>query len=576
MSKADALPAPGVADATADQKSENEAAASTSVEQAVETPAPQNAPPPETPLPAAATSETPPEPPRDAPSAAPASKPQAEPEAPPPPAAPEIAPTPAAAGEPPSAPLWLFADILKATKGGLQGGKPEAVHGVSIDSRTLAPGDLFVAIKGERVNGHNYVSQALEKGAVAAVVVKDYFGAAGPLLRVPDPLEALNALARAARARTEAKIIAVTGSAGKTSTKEMLRLALGVQAATHASEKSYNNLWGVPLSLARMPKATKFGVFEIGMNHAGEITPLTRMVRPHVAIVTTVGPVHLEFFSGVDAIAEAKAEIFLGLEADGVAIINRDLPQYEILERRAKEAKARIVTFGEHSSADVRLVSIELFSDRSRATASVLGETLVSDIGAPGKHLALNSLAVLAAVKIAGGDADLASASLAAFHTPDGRGVRARFALNGGDVLLIDESYNANPSSMRAALAVLAAVPRAEHPRRVVALGDMLELGHAAPELHKALAGPIDEASVDVVFACGPHMRSLFDALPAARQGGYAPTAADLAPQLVEAVRPGDAVMVKGSLGSDTGALVGALKRNLSARASGGPASGTQ
>ncbi|MDZ4790240.1 MAG: UDP-N-acetylmuramoyl-L-alanyl-D-glutamate--2,6-diaminopimelate ligase [Hyphomicrobiales bacterium] len=464
--------------------------------------------------------------------------------------------------------LWAFTDILSATKGSPQGARPEFATGVSIDSRTLAPGDLFVAIKGERMDGHDYVTQVLRQDAAMAIVSKDYFGAAGPLVRVPDPLEALIALGQAARGRTDAKIIAVTGSVGKTSSKEMLRLALRVQGAAHASEKSYNNLWGVPLSLARMPQDSKFGIFEIGMNHSGEIAPLTRMVRPHIAIVTNVAPVHLEFFSGVDAIAEAKAEIFQGLEPDGVAIINRDLSQFGILELRAMQSNAaRIVTFGEHFSADARLVTIDLLQDRSRITANIFGQTVVYDLGAPGRHLAMNSLAVLCAIQSAGGNIDLAAASLAAFQTLEGRGVQTRFDIAGGAVLLIDESYNANPASMSAAIAVLGQLPRPEFKRRLAVLGDMLELGHASPKLHADLAQTIDAADVDVVFACGPHMRSLFDTLPAAKRGAYAETAAELKSALLSAVESGDAVMVKGSLGSKTGLLVTALKNDLSARA---------
>ncbi len=472
------------------------------------------------------------------------------------------------AGTEQKAPLWAFDKILAATKGSMQGARPEAATGVSIDSRTLAPGDLFVAIKGERQDGHDYVTQVLRQGAAAAIVSRDYFGAAGPLVRVPDPLEALNALGRAGRERTEAKIIAVTGSVGKTSTKEMLRLALRVQGAAHASEKSYNNLWGVPLSLARMPEASQFGVFEIGMNHAGEITPLTRMVRPHIAIVTNVDAVHLEFFADLEAIAEAKAEIFKGLEPGGVTIINRDLPQSALLERRAREAgAARVIGFGEYWSAEARLVKIEMLADRSRVTANILGEVFSYDIGAPGRHLAMNSLAVLAAVKCANANVDIAATSLAAFETPDGRGVRTRFELNGGAALLIDESYNANPASMRAAIAVLGQMPRADFSRRIAVLGDMLELGHGSPELHAKLAEAIDEADIDVVFACGPQMRALFDALPPVKRGAYAQSASELTSAILGEVKAGDAAMVKGSLGSRTGLIVSALSEHLNAQA---------
>ncbi len=485
--------------------------------------------------------------------------------------------------------LWSFKEIVAATSGSLQGMAPDGANGVSIDSRTLAPGDLFIAIKGERNDGHEYVTSALRHEAAAAIVSKEYFGAAGPLIRVGDTLKALEALGRAARARTNAKIIAVTGSVGKTSTKEMLRLALmasctetekeaettsdsrsvnGAKTAVHASDKSYNNLWGVPLSLARMPAASRYGIFEIGMNHAGEITPLTRMVRPHIAIVTTVAPVHLEFFPDVDAIAVAKAEIFLGLEPGGVAIINRDIRQYALLLKKAKEAGAgEIISFGEYPSADARLVKVILEADRSIVTASVFGEPLTYEIGSPGKHLVFNSLAVLAAVKKAGADAAKAAAALAKFKMPDGRGVRETFDLAGGQVLLIDESYNANPASMRAALAVLGQVPRNAFTRRIAVLGDMLELGHGSKDLHAGLKDAIDEAGIDVVFACGKNMQALYDELPEGKRGAYGATSEDLKTTLLTSVMSGDAVMIKGSLGSRMGLLVGALREHLQALA---------
>jgi UDP-N-acetylmuramoyl-tripeptide--D-alanyl-D-alanine ligase len=465
-------------------------------------------------------------------------------------------------------------EIIAAVRGRAQGSPPRAATGVSIDTRTLAPGDLFFAIKGERSDGHGHVVEALEKGAAAAIVKRDYFGAAGPLIRVPDTLEALNALARAARARFHGRAVAVTGSAGKTGVKEMLRLALGASGEAHASDKSYNNLWGVPLSLSRLPEAASFGVFEIGMNHAGEITPLTRLVRPHVAIVTTIAPVHLEFFSGIEGIAEAKAEIFLGLEAGGVAVINRDVPQFDLLARRAREAgAAEIVSFGEHEAAEARLIEARLEPERSFVVARILGEQVEYEIGAPGRHIVMNSLSALAAAARAGASLAKAAAALGAFTPPEGRGVRAAFDAPGGRSLVIDESYNANPASVRAALAVLGHIPRADHPRRVVVLGDMLELGHAARQMHADLNAAIDEQGIDVVFACGELMQALYDALPAERRGAYALTADDLRGHLIAGVRPGDAIMVKGSLGSRMGPLAAALKDHFR-RLAGGDASG--
>ncbi len=479
------------------------------------------------------------------------------------PAAPAAAP-PAQA----DAPLWTLQAVLAATKGSAQGQPPEDASGVSIDSRTLKPGDIFVAIKGERGDGHDHVGSALDKGAAFAIVSREYFGAAGPLIRVPDTLGALNALATAARARCKGRIAAITGSVGKTGSKEMLRLALGASGATHASEKSYNNLWGVPLSLARMPGETRFGVFEIGMNHAGEITPLTRMVRPHLAIVTTVAAVHIEFFDSVAGIAEAKAEIFHGLEPGGTAILNADNEYFALLRARARERGAeRIITFGAGADADARLLAAQSEGEATAIEADIMGERVAFRLGAPGRHLALNAVAVLAAVKALGADLAGAAAALAAFEPPEGRGVRQTFALAGGPVILIDESYNANPASMRAALAALGETPVGEGGRRIAVLGDMLELGNASQEMHLELKPAIDEAKVDVVFACGQFMRELHNALPAELRGGHAETASDLAETVVRAVAPGDVVMVKGSLGSRMGVVVSALRDHLQALA---------
>ncbi len=483
-------------------------------------------------------------------------------------AVPEPAATAAAPPDQADAPLWTLQAVLAATKGSAQGQPPEGASGVSIDSRTLKRGDIFVAIKGERGDGHDHVGSALDKGAAFAIVSRDYFGAAGPLIRVPDTLGALNALAMAARARCEGRIAAITGSVGKTSSKEMLRLALGASGATHASEKSYNNLWGVPLSLARMPGETRFGVFEIGMNHAGEITPLTRMVRPHLAIVTTVAAVHIEFFDSVEGIAEAKAEIFHGLEPGGTAILNADNEYFALLRARARERGAeRIITFGAGADADARLIAAQSEDEATAIEADIMGERVAFRLGAPGRHLALNAVAVLAAVKALGADLAGAAAALAAFEPPEGRGVRQTLVLAGGPVILIDESYNANPASMRAALAALGETPVGPGGRRIAVLGDMLELGNASQEMHLDLKPAIDEAKVDVVFACGQFMRELHDALPADRRGGHADAASDLAETVVRAVAPGDVVMVKGSLGSRMGVVVGALRDHLKALA---------
>ncbi|MFQ5625411.1 MAG: UDP-N-acetylmuramoylalanyl-D-glutamyl-2,6-diaminopimelate--D-alanyl-D-alanine ligase [Methyloligellaceae bacterium] len=468
-------------------------------------------------------------------------------------------------------PLWTFDDVLEATAGWAEGGAAPDLQSVSIDSRTLEPGALFAAIRGDKLDGHDYVEQAFEASAAAALVAEGAkLDVAGTLIRVPDTLEALNRLGAAARARSEARIIAVTGSAGKTGTKEALRLALGASGRVHASEKSYNNHWGVPLSLANFARANDFGVFEAGMNHAGEITPLTRLIRPHIAIITTVAPVHLEFFDTVEKIAEAKAEIFAGLEPGGVAILNRDEPHFALLNSCAREAGAeRIITFGAHDSADVRLTESRPVGDASEVEVLIGGDHISYRIGAPGRHLVMNSLAVLAALQAAGADLQAGAQALDGYRAQAGRGARTQFALGDGRVTLIDESYNANPASMRAALAALAETPREELPRRIAVLGDMLELGETSDQLHAELAEPVDAAGVDVVFACGPHMRALYDALPETRRGAYAENSAGLEAALLETVRAGDVVMVKGSLGRAMGPLVEALCARLAHQPSG-------
>ncbi|MBI4724661.1 MAG: UDP-N-acetylmuramoylalanyl-D-glutamyl-2,6-diaminopimelate--D-alanyl-D-alanine ligase [Rhodomicrobium sp.] len=460
-------------------------------------------------------------------------------------------------------PLWTFEEISAALGVPLpaSGG---SVSGVSIDSRTLKAGDLFVAIRGERADGHKFVEAAFEKGAAASIVAGDYESkACGVLFRVTDTLDALNTLARASRRRANAHIVAVTGSVGKTGTKEMLRLMLSASGSTHASEKSYNNLWGVPLSLARMPRNTRFGVFEIGMNHAGEITPLTNMVRPHAAIVTWVAPVHIEFFSSAAEIADAKAEIFEGLEQGGAAILPADNEHFERLAKRAREKHAEIVAFGAHAKAGARLLSFEPLANGSRISADILGSNVTFVLGVPGRHLAMNALAALAAVKLPGASVEDAAAALANFEAPEGRGRRQRFETPQGAVLIIDETYNANPASMRAALGVLGAIPRADYARRIAVLGDMLELGNAGPQFHADLASVIDSHDIDLVFCAGPLMAHLYERIPPHKRGGAASTSEELRLALPDALRGGDAVMIKGSLGSRMGLLAEALRAHF-------------
>jgi UDP-N-acetylmuramoyl-tripeptide--D-alanyl-D-alanine ligase len=359
----------------------------------------------------------------------------------------------------------------------------------------------------------------------------------------------------------------VTGSVGKTGTKEMLRQCLSRAGTTHASEKSYNNHWGVPLTLARMPVETKFGVFEIGMNHSGEITPLTRMVAPDVGIITTVEPVHIANFNSVTEIAEAKAELLLGLPSGGIAILNRDNPFFDLLSCRAEERDARIVAFGTHADADVRLINASLEHDGSTVTTSVHGKTIRYRIGAPGQHYVMNALAVVAAIEALGADLETCLSALADISAPAGRGARSEIAAAGGKLLLIDESYNANPASMAAALANLGAVPRGAFGRRIAIIGDMRELGTEADALHAKLAPAIEAAGVDLVFACGVHMRALYDALPEARRGAHTLLSTDLVDAVVKRLAPGDAVMIKGSLGTNMAPLVKAVREVGNVRA---------
>lgn len=463
-----------------------------------------------------------------------------------------------------SRPLWRSADLAALMAGAAPNALASDVHSVSIDTRTLEPGALFFAIRGDVHDGHAFVSTALEKGAAAAVVDTAHvgeFGAKAPLIVVDDVLRGLERLGRASRARMQGKVIAVTGSVGKTSTKEMLRVALGGQGRLHASVASYNNHWGVPLTLSRMPEDSEFGIFEIGMSNPFEILPLTAMVRPHIAIVTTVEPVHLAQFHAIEGIADAKGEIFAGLEPGGVAIINGDNPHAARLAAHAAASRAgRIVRFGAGAGMDIRLAGVHLDPDFSLVSAEVFGVPVTYRIGAAGRHLAMNSLAVLGAAHVAGADLALAALSLQHFGSVEGRGKRLMLRVGDRDFTLIDESYNANPSSMRAALAVTGSIPRGARGRRIAVMGDMLELGPEAAKLHGGLCEPVVDNDIDLVFASGPLMRNLYQALPANRRGAYAEASDGLAPLLCDAIQPGDVVMIKGSLGSKMGRVVAALK----------------
>jgi UDP-N-acetylmuramoyl-tripeptide--D-alanyl-D-alanine ligase len=460
--------------------------------------------------------------------------------------------------------LWSLDALLQAA-GGVVRGKPLASFGgVAIDSRTVVTGDIFVAITGDTLDGHDFVVSAIAKGAGIAIVSRIDAGWPEdlPLLLVhDDPLKALERIAVAARARSHAKIIAVTGSVGKTSTKELLRVALQASGETHASVASFNNHWGVPLTLSRFSAQSAFGVFEIGMNHPGEITPLVKLVQPHIAIITSIAASHLGHFKSLAEIADAKAEIFQGLVPGGHAVINRDTPFYDQLHAAAVAAGVTsIIGFGRHPAAQVRLEGLALRPDCSCITADVLGEKVIYKLGVPGEHMALNSLAVLGAVQLSGADLARAALALSEARPAKGRGGQSKLKHPDGDILLLDESYNANPASVAAALALLSNLKTSRNGRRVAVLGDMLELGEFGPELHRTLAHDIERYGIDRVFACGPLMRNLWDALPNAKRGGYAEQSSGLVAELENNLRAGDCVMVKGSLGSRMGPVVEALK----------------
>ena len=461
-----------------------------------------------------------------------------------------------------NAPLWNSTEIANAV-GVAAPARTWNVSGVSIDSRTLEKGDLFVALKGPNRDAQAFVANALANGAAGALVAEPpaNLNTDAPLLVVKDTQVALEKLGAASRERCEARRIAVTGSVGKTGTKEALKLVLGEQAPTHASVGSYNNLWGVPLTLARMPRDTIYAVFEIGMNHPGELGPLSRQVKPQVAIVTTIEAVHLEFFASVAEIADAKAEIFEGMGPGGVAILNRDNPHFARLAKKAEAAGlARIVGFGADREADARLIDCSLHATCSAVSATIGGQRLDYCIAVPGRHWVINSLAVLAAVQAVGADVGNAAAAFARMTPPKGRGQRHRIEIVGGAFDLIDESYNASPVAMRAALAVLGRATVRDGGRRIAVLGDMRELGAQAPLLHAGLATDIAENNVDLVFCCGPNMAHLHAALPAARRGAHAADSAALLPLVMRAVAPGDVVLVKGSLGSRMAPIVEALQ----------------
>ena len=465
--------------------------------------------------------------------------------------------------------LWTSADAVVATGG--QTTAEWGATGVSIDTRTIKAGDLFVALSDVR-DGHDFVAQALEKGAAAALVTHRPDGVAqdAPLLVVDDVLYALELLGRAARARTQARVAAITGSVGKTSTKEMLRAVLEKQGKCHAAEASYNNHWGVPLTLARMPANTDYAVIEIGMSNPGEITPLSQMARPHVAMVTTVAAAHLASFENLAGIAQEKACIMDGLEAGGVAVLNSDIPTSQILQDHAAKLGAHRVLFGE-TAPDWTVDDVRITGDVTVIKATGAGDAYLFKLAMPGRHFAMNAVGVLAVVDALGADPVAASLDIASWVPPAGRGTRevivTDMANDGESLELLDDAFNANPTSLIASLEVLAAskptdgVGRIIKGRRVAILGDMLELGQDEITMHSAFAQNLHLQSLDIIHCAGPLMRHLWDALPEERQGQWAATAAELVPRVTRLVDAGDVVLVKGSKGSKVSLVVDAIRK---------------
>ena len=456
--------------------------------------------------------------------------------------------------------LWTARDAAAATVGRTQG--DWQAMGVSIDTRTLQPGDLFVALSAAR-DGHDFVAQALAGGAAAAMVsyIPDGVAADAPLLIVDDVLAGLTALGAAGRARSTAQVIGITGSVGKTTTKEMLRAALAPQGRIHAAEASYNNHWGVPLTLARMPQDTEFAIIEIGMNAPGEIAPLSRLARPHVAMVTIVAAAHLAAFGTLEGIAHEKASIFEGLEPGGVALINADVATTDILAAAAGPGVRRV---GEAANADVQLVAATLSETATVIQARIDGAPRLLKLAVPGRHFALNALFTLAAVEAVGADATRAALALATWEPFAGRGTRENLELSApGDLAieLIDDAFNANPISLAAALEVLSVAEPQGKGRRIAVLGDMLELGADEAAMHAAIAELPTLGGVARIHTAGPLMAHLHAALPMVRRGLHCDTAADLARALPRELRTGDVVLVKGSKGSKVSTVVDALRK---------------
>lgn len=447
--------------------------------------------------------------------------------------------------------IWTAKEAAAATGGQCKG--DWVAEGVSIDTRSLIPGDLFIAIKGDATDGHKYVAKAIEAGAVAAVVSENIPGVpVEKLLIVADTFKAMEQLGVASRARTGAKVIGVTGSVGKTSTKEFLSAAFKALGQTHASVKSFNNHWGVPYSLATMHAGSDYAIFEMGMNHTGEISPLSQFVRPDIAIITNIQPVHVgNFEKGIEGIAEAKAEIFDGMKEGSDAVLNADSEWFGFLSAFAKAKGINVRGFGEADHSDARLIECIEASNGSRIKADIMGEMVEYDLQIVGRHHVQNSLAVLLAVKLANGDVQKAAKALGKLSALEGRGKQEKIILGdpNNPVTLIDESYNASPASMRAAFKVLALIDPGRGGRRIAILGDMYELGQDSAKLHKELALPLEAAGVQLVYTSGPLMKNLYDNLPQDKRGAHADDTRELAQIVPGVLVPGDVVMVKGSRG---------------------------
>ena len=459
--------------------------------------------------------------------------------------------------------LWTGEDFVAATGGRPHTDAPGPIGGTSIDTRTIEPGDAFFAIAGDRFDGHDFASKALSGGAAALVIREDRAIALGhlrvPKVLVPDVLGAMENVGRAARARFHGSVIGVTGSVGKTTVKEMLRAALTPSGETHAAVRSFNNHWGVPLTLSRLHPGASYGVFEIGMNAPGEIRSLVGMVRPHVAIVTRIAPAHLGGLGSIDAIVRAKGEIFEGVEAGGTAVLNADDPHMSALRVLAHEAGVtRHRTFGEAEGADVRLLT-PIYRMGAPARVSIDGTVHALTLKLPGRHNLLNALGALAVATAVGADASRAVEALNAMEPVEGRGTREEIALARGSLLLIDESYNANPVSMVAALETLRAMPQQRRGRRVAILGDMLELGETSLDLHADLAEAVRAAGVDLVLLVGPHMAALAERL-GDQDVHHTDDAESMERIMLRALKANDTVMVKASNGTGLGRLVRTLR----------------